>query len=83
MLCFLEKTTLDRGKSLSPREILGEGDWNLEEAAVLFPIAERLQVPKEEMTQWCLWAAEATEHLKEFPVPKPGLNTGLLSKAQD
>ena len=56
---------------------------NLEEAGVLFPVAERLQVPEEEMTQWCLWAAEATERLKEFPVPKPSLNTGLLSKAQE
>lgn len=31
---------------------------------------EVLQVPKEEMTQWCLWAVEATDRLKEFPGPK-------------
>ena len=83
VLCFLEKTTLERGKATSPWEILEKGDWKLEEAGVLFPVAERLQVPGEEMTQWCLWAAEATERLKEFPVPKPSLNTSLLSKAQE
>ena len=39
---------------------------NLEEAGVLFPVAERLQVPEEEMTQWCLWATETQSASKSF-----------------
>ena len=65
----------------SPREVLGglktRGGW------VLLLVAERLQVPKKEMTQWCLWAAEATESLKEFPVPKPGLKISFTNKVQE